>query len=529
MLNSVRSKIGEMWGGTWSGWFDVSRSMWYSPSMSALRSLFSEGFFQRPRMSATTVNFDLARSLYRNDNPRYNLGSGFVRPIVDLTVQYMGVPSVSTDDPDTDDFLNECLREYWAPKLLEAYRDMMRDSKVVVMFRQPSIDNPLFTEEDRKHGKLDIIPPEMISITFSPSDPDLIERAVITHYVTFDERTEEEAFQGFAPRKKEHEIIEVITPQDFKWWDKTANIELTTWGTPNYSNFVPVWPQWNEYASDLGGGQSDLEPVLPFIEAFHQVLSQALDAHAYHSTPKATFKVNDVNQFIANNFPEAIDPATNQITNGAKIKWSGNEIIFLQPTEDAGFIEAQSVLGDSKTLLEFLTDCIAVASETPKWALLKTDTTGLHTASVQPFEKKIVRKRIMVSELIVMLCKMVLVVNKLTPDTPRVAWPPVRLEDLMNKAQALQQIIMGLDVAHTNQWIAGPTVVKILSSFFDEIGSPEEEMAAAKNNFVPPPPPVAPIVPPSPTQAIGPGSSNGSGSKAAAQKAIQATTAASKS
>lgn len=508
-------------------WYDVSRSVWYSSSASALRSMFQESFFSRPRMQSTIVNYNLARSLYRNDNPQYSYGAGFVRPVIDAVVEYIGTPSVTSQSGDGEQFLNECITDYWAPQLLQAWRDSMRDSKVIIRFRQPRLDNKLFTEADRKHGRIDCLPPEMCNIVFDPSDHDLIEKAVITHFINYDERTEEDMLAGKPPRIKEHEIFEVITPSDYKFFDKTMGIELTSWSVSNVLGFVPVWPVWNEWAADLGGGQSDIEPILPFIEAFHDVLCQTLAAHKYHSTPKAMFQINDVQVFLRNNFPEVLDP-NGAVKPGAKISWSGREIFFFQADEKGGFIEAKSVLGDSKTLLEFLIDCIAIASETPRWVLLvEAQRTAETDASVQPFEKKIARKRVAFSEPIVMMCKMALVANGQLPETVRVAWPPVRLEDFVRKAQSVQQIILGMDVASAHQWLSDSTIVKIIATLFPEVMSPEAEMELAKSNFVPLAPAPAPA---SPTQAIGPGGSsagdngNGGGDKAKSTKAVKKMT-----
>jgi hypothetical protein len=525
MFDRAREWMGETF---WNGFYDVTRAVWYGPNFSALRSLFSESFFQRPAMDKTVVNFDLARSLYRNDNPDYNLGAGFVRPIIDLPAEYMGMPSVSLpSSTDSETLLNECITDYWAPQLQQIFRDSMRDSKVYVRFRQPNLSNPLFTEEDRRHGKLELIPPEECQLSFSPSDQDFIDRAAITHYIEIDTRTDDEILRGMAPRMEEHEVIEIITPTEYSFFDKTQRAPLTDWTTKNPWGFVPIWPVWNEFAADLGGGQSDIEPILPFIQAFHEVLEQALSSHKYHSTPKAMFKIKDVSQFLENNFPGVLDE-NGKVKQGAKVDWSGREIFFLNSDDDAGFVEATSVLGDSKTLLGFLLDCIAVASETPKWALLSTDVATQNTdATIEPFQKKIERKRNQYSEPLVMICKMALAAYGQQPYTPRIIWPPIRLYDLVSKGQAIQQLILGFDIAAGHEWIADETVIKILATLFSEMNAPGLEKSLAADNVLPV---MASTAPASDTQALPPAkpSTNGSGSKTAAQKAL-ATTSASRS
>ncbi len=506
--------------------YDVSRSGWYSASMSALRTFWSGAIFHKPVVYGTTVNYELARSLYRNDNPEYNMGAFVVKPMIDAVVEHMGLPLVSSDSPSTDAYLTECITDYWAPQLQQIFRDAMRDSKVIVRFRQPLLTNPLFTSEDRQHGKLELILPEEVDLMYDPTDPDLLLRAAITHWYDVDERTEEEIVSGTMPRKVTHEIIEIITPDIYRFYDKTAGSYLETWQLANVWGFVPIWEVWNEYETELGGGRSDIEGVLPFIEAFHEVMLQVLAAHEYHSTPKAVFNIKDIGTFIRNNFPEAWDVETNAIKPGAKVTWSGRQIFFMQVDEKSGFIEARSVLGDSKTLLEFLIDCISIASETPRWVLMKERQGVMPTtdAQVEPFERKVDRKRTMFAEPVKMIFKMALVATGKNPITVRVSWPTIRTDELVTKGQAIQQIILALDVAAQHQWIADPTVVKIIGSLFAEVGSPEEEMALAKKNVEALPA----AAPASKTQAIPPPSSNGGGNKAAGRRAV-ATTAASRS
>lgn len=496
-----------------------------SRSASALRAVMSEGLFGgKPVVMNTRVDWDLARSLYRNDNPDYNLGAGFVKPIINLTVEYTGLPYVTSEDGGRDTFLNEAIHDHWATGLQELFTAMLRDSKAIIRFRQPRIDNPLFTEDDRMHGRVEVVQPELVDITFDPSDPDMIERAVFTHWVKIDERTDAEVLTGTAPREVEHEIIEIVTTDAYRFFDKTDDRELESWRTANTWGFVPVWPAYNEYDSTLGGGQSDIESVLPFIKAFHDVLSQSLKSHQYHSIPKAKFKLNDVDTFLVNNYPEVIDIDTGRPKAGATINWSGKEIFFFDTEEDAEFIEARSVLGDSKTLLDFLIDCIAIASETPKWALLKVETANPNDASVKTFEKKIQRKRVMFDTPIIMLCKMALASRGQSPVTMRVTWPTVNIETLVSKGQAIQQIVMALDVATSHEWIADQTVIQILSTMFPEISDPETEKSLAKSNVIPEIPAPAPA---SDTQAAHP-PSNGKPSAGATKRAL-ATTSASRS
>lgn len=511
------------WIGEFVGSLDVSRSLWFTNSVSALRTFFQRPYFKRPAMDQTTVDYDLARALYRNDNPDYNLGAGFVRPIINLAVEYIGLPGVSSDDADTDKFLGECL-ERWHVKLQEALRIIIRDSKCVIRYYQPNVTNKLMTEDDRRFGMVKVLLAEEVDLSFNPTDPDLVDRAVVTHFIEFDERTTEEVVIGTAPRMKVHEILEIVTPDAYRFFDKTVAKELESWRARNTWGFVPFWPGYNEYAEDLSGGISDIEPVLPFIQAFHEVFTDVLAAHKHHSIPKVKFNIKSVERFLKNNWPSLFDETTGQLKKDATVDWQGREIMFFEADEDASFIQAKPVLGDSKVLLAFLIDCICIAAETPRWALLAEEKPiNEQDATAMPFQKKIARKRIEAREWLVMLCKMALVANGKTPRTVTITWPTIRLADLVDKGQAIQQIVLALDVAVTHEWIADKTAIKILGSLFDEVSAPDVEKAEAKNNLV-----IEPPTSPDTSTQDAPTKSNGTGSKSAAKKAL-ATTSASRS
>lgn len=523
-LSRVREMVGDF------GWFDVSRSSDWSWRSFSLRGFFrTANFFRRPRAEGTTIDFALARSLYRNDEYRFRYGGGFVRPIVDLPVEYMGLPSVSGTQDDA--FLNECIRDYWAPQLQQGLRDAIRDSKAVVRFTKPRIDNKLFTSSDRDHGGIEVVPPELAEITYDATDKNMVSQAIFYHEIKVDERTAEEVAMRRPPRMRVHKVVETVTPTSYDFYDETAGAPLTTWNTRNVDGFVPVWEIYNEYSADLGGGQSDIEACMAFIEAFHDVCEQTLTAHQQHSIPKTKFSVKSVDSFIANNWPDAVDPETQKIREGATINWEGHEILFFAPDEDADFIEAVSVLGDSKSLLDFLITCICVSAEIPRWALLADDVASNSSASAEPFKKKIERKRVQFRELFVMTCKMALASANKVPATPKLHWQPVLLEDLASKGQSLQQLILGLDVATAHGWMADETAVKILCALFSEMNAPEVEMELAKDNVLP----AAPPAPASKTQALPPPapSTNGNGGAnkqvvAAAVKQL-ATTSSSRS
>lgn len=471
----------------------------------SLRSRFKlEGqslFTTAPAYENTVINYDLARQLYSNMGDT-TLAGFFSKPIIDLTVDFVGHPIASTDDENNDDFLNSCLHDHWCESLHQLFRNTIRDSHSYVRIQQDAVlGNPLLTVDESDACRLEILQPERVVVwETNELNSQVLERAIIKHDIEFEEEPAD-FVNGIPPRMKKHVVWEIITPEKYEYYDTTDRVMLTEWNVTNTWGFVPIVEVFNEFDSVLNSGQSDLEQVYPLIKAFHDVIHQGLQAHKYHSIPKVKLKLQDVQPFIKNNFPTAIDD-NGKVISGATISWKGKEILFLQAEEDAEFLEARSVLGETKVLADFMVDLICIASGTPRWAFMDVEAGSANQANnaqTLPWAKKVMRKRHMFEEYVQSLLKMVQVINGTKPIKPKLTWEIIRIEDQAAYNQALQQLIMGLEVAAQRQIISDSTYRELLRQFIPNMKAPTQEAKDAKNNFE--------IAPPEP---FGGGSSNGS-------------------
>lgn len=485
-------RVGEMVG-------DLTRSLmpfsW--TSLTGIRSFV--GFFgtrfwptTHPAAENSTVNYEMTRSLYRNDGTTA-LGAGFARPIVDIAVNFMGLPKVLVESEIQSDFLNECIHEYWAPQLREMFTSAIRDSKCIVKLCYPDIFDPLMTMDEASHGVLEVIPPDLVDIERDGRNKNVITRAVIHRRMNM-VLNEGNPATGQDPQIEEHDVLEIIDRLSYRFFDQTANQWLVSMQAPNRYGFVPILEVFNEWDSALQGGQSDLESVIPFLTAFHDVLVQGLQAHKYHSTPKLKLKIKDVAVFIKNNFPQAWDDTTATIRPQTNISLHGREVLFFTSEEDAEFLEAVSVLGDTKTLLEFLIDCICIASQTPEWAFMRVDSGSANSdrnAQTVPLIKRVERKRINFQDPVQMLCKMILVSIGSLPVRPHITWEVVRADDEFVMMQAFQQLVMGLEVARSRDEISDETYMNAIRAFLPQMKAPSEE----KKDIPPTPTPTVPALP----------------------------------
>jgi hypothetical protein len=481
MLKRLRSLISEMI---------------VAPSYRGFRKL-SQTFYDGWTKSTGKVNLTKARNLYWNTDAATNLGSGISKRIVNSTPEFMGLPWSSTGDEFVDELLNDCIHTHWSSEVISAIRDSCRDSKAVLRLRQRPASDPLASTEEINSGYLEMIPPEEIEVFYEDFTSRKIERALVTHVVDEVKRNEDGSpllVKG-EWQIDQRTIIEEITPDSFTFWDEETREVLTEMGTMNTWGFVPIVEVFNDYDASLQGGQSDLTSVQPFICAFHDVLGQALVSHKQHAIPKAMFKVQDVQNFLLNNFPDSFehDDMGNAIPGSfsGTVSWRGTEILFFQPEEGAEFLEARSVLGDSKTLLEFIIDCMVIASEVPRWVMM-LDVGAADRVEMLAFTNKLWRKRINFTKPIQELCKMILVVNGRDPVLPKFKWDDIDPNQLVNKAQALQMVTMSLELAQERQLISDATGREYLRAFVPNMKSPEEEATDAKKNLVLTAPPNAP-------------------------------------
>jgi hypothetical protein len=478
-------KLSEMF--MWT--LDASRSIIMAPwgSMSAIRSgIRSFGMRFWPKgidaSDLPTVNYNITRSLYRNDGDTA-LGSAFCKPIVDLQVSFIGIPTASTDNELQDDFLNDCLTVHWADKIQEILRDSMRDSKTIVRIQRPDVNDPLMTMNEAEHCVLEVIPPEKVQIERDPRNKSIIKRAVISHKMLI-VKDEGDVESGQDPIVEEHEVLEFITRDRFKFWDNTDSVWLDSLGSPNTYGFVNILEFHNEWDSALQDGQSEFESVIPFVRAFHELMVQGLQAHKYHSTPKVKLKLREVATFLRNNWPNVLDEQ-GRVQPNAEITWQGREILFFNSEEDAEFLEATSILGDTKVLAEFLIDCICIASQTPECAFMRVDSGSANSdrnAQTVPFIKKIERKRRNFARPIQDLLKMALVIQGRRPVRAQLSWELVRADDEVVYWQAFQQLVMGLETAKQGGEISDETYMRMLQRFLPVMKATSQEKRQARKD-----------------------------------------------
>ncbi|MEX0975049.1 MAG: phage portal protein [Bacillota bacterium] len=351
--------------------------------ISMLRNAWPSGWgfqYMSPyRLDSSRVDYALTRELYRNINDRYKLGAAFARPIVDTAAGFMGAPHFDHLDPEAAQALEKDV-DRWTGKILRINRNAVRDGdQFARIVRAPSRFDPRKKEEFR----LQLIPPEWCTPV-----PDPVTGGWQQLVIRYPAKASDDQGRVIA----EYTIMETLTPTTRKVeTDGRAPADVRTRLQVDEANpwgFIPVVHFKNEDEETQLFGFSDLEPVEPFMKAYHDTMLFAVQGSKYFSRPKVKFSLKDVKAFLANNFsPE-------EVASG-KLKFADKEIFMMQDGDDANFISADSGLVGITTLLQFLFYCIVDVSQTPEFAFGTAVSSSKASVSEQmvPLSRKIRRKR----------------------------------------------------------------------------------------------------------------------------------------
>jgi len=304
---------------------------------SAVSSLtgISWGRWSAPYALRTSrVDYNLARALYWNTDDDYKLGAAFARPVINTTLGFMGVPVFSTEDDAAQEVLDEFHARNVA-RMQRTLRDALRDGDCFVrLSREEVMDRALYPELPERI-EYSIIPPAQLADIQTDHAGRPQEYVFKSQHRWGDRKNRRYTITERLSRERIVIEADGEVPPDFEPVD-----QANPWG------FIPVVHFRNEAEEDELFGRSDLEPIEPFMRAYHDVLLQAMQGHKLHSTPRLKLKLADVGAFIRNNFgkePEDI------ISSGETVNLEGHELLFFQDEEDAEFIEVRSNCCSSRT------------------------------------------------------------------------------------------------------------------------------------------------------------------------------------
>ena len=411
-------------------------------------------------LGSSRVDYDLARQLYHNTHDDYKLGAGFAKPIINTLAGFMGAPRFRTKDEEAQEVLDEHVSR-WVSRMQRTHQLALRDGDCFVMLANLENDDPLYPDEENRIDFI-IIPPEQVA------DIELDPITKRPKAYTIEARAKWDGGQ------KEYTVMQKIMA------DRIAVIVegdapegLTNEIRPNPWGFIPIIHFKNEPEETELFGTSELEPIEPYMKAYHDVMLHAMQGSKMHSTPRLKLKLRDVQAFLQNNFPEALKAV--QRGEQANIDLKGHELLIFTDEEDASFIEARSTIGDAEALLKLLFYCIVDVSEVPEFAF------GVHTPSSHASVKeqmpllirRVARKREMVTENWQTLGRMLLVMHsKITGKRFEsyevgITWDAVIERDEKEYADTINTLVNALNTALIGGFISLDAAVDLLAQYID--------------------------------------------------------------
>ncbi|EZH67906.1 phage portal protein [Bacillaceae bacterium JMAK1] len=423
------------------------------------------GGMHRPyTLDSRKTDYTLTKELYDNTNDDYKLGGGFVKPVVNTSASFMGVPKFHSQDEDAEEVLKSFV-ERNRSKMLRTERNALRDGDCYIWItREENQDTTLFPEEKDKIV-YNVLPPGQVKdIILDPITHTPIEYQLESNEEWIDDSGYKRQFvykQRILAGKR---IVEV---------DGDAPVTLELGEIESPWDFLPIVHFKNESDESEKFGKSEVESIEPYIKAYHDVMYHAMQGSKMNSTPKLKLKVKDVKGFLKNNF--AIDNPAEYARKHGSISLDGKELLLLGEEEDAGFVEAESPTGDAKLLLQLLFYCIVDASETPEFVF------GVHTPSSHASTKeqmpvlvrKVQRKRDQFAEPFQRIARIVLAMTHASENkafstfATELEWEEVDPRDTKEEADEIEVVVRSLSQAVTTGLTSIDAAVDFLARYID--------------------------------------------------------------
>jgi len=434
-------------------------------------------------LNSSRVDYELARQLYHNTHDDYKLGAGFAKPIINTLAGFMGVPRFRCQDEEGQEVLDEHVSR-WVSRMQRVHQLCLRDGDCFVMLANLENDDPLYPDEENRIDFI-IIPPEQVA----DIEVDPITRRPKAYTIKARAKWKNDVGQ-----ENEYAVTQKITAErivvkvEGEAPDGVINeIRLNQWG------FIPIIHFKNEPEETELYGTSELEAVEPYLKAYHDVMLHAMQGSKMHSTPRLKIKLKDVEGFLQNNFPDALDAYKRG--ESAKINLQGHELLIFTDEEDAEFIEVNSAIGDAEALLKLLFYCIVDVSEVPEFAF------GVHTPSSHASVKeqmpllvrRVARKREMFTENWQIFGRMLLVMHskvtgkRFSSYDVAITWDEVMERDEKEYADTINTLTNALNTALMGGFISIDAAVDLLAQYIDtmhEYATDDPELPGERERIV---------------------------------------------
>lgn len=407
----------------------------------------------RYSLDETQVDYDMARALYDNTAEKYKLGAGFARVVINNRVAFMGAPTLSSKADEEADAVLKAFSSDNKSEFQRITRDALRDGDCYVMVQTNNFkyEKSLYPE-DKEKVELIFIDPRAVSVELHP-----ITNVPIKYIVNQSVRwTDEEGSPYESSIRQTHMLGKIKT--EIINGNPPPGVEEGI--VEKKLDFIPIVHFKNEGSNGVYG-QSEIEPIEPFLRIYHDVMLHAMQGSKMHSTPMLGLFLKDQDRFLRSNFPN--------YQYGDSVSLTGMEMLTFGIDERAEYIEPTAPIGAAKDLLKLIFYNIVDASETPEFVF------GVHTPSslssvreqMPILIRSIERKREHFTEswerLARIILKMTKDVTNLTSYRSEVIWEDIDYRTNEEVANELNNIVTALNKAVAGELMSVQSAVDYLA------------------------------------------------------------------
>lgn len=423
------------------------------------------------KLNVSKTNYQLTKELYYNTNEDYYLGAGLLKPIIDTTVGFIGIPSWKSNDESAQSLLDDFRRRN-KDEIQKIISHCLRDADCYVRLSRKEHPYAQLYTNGGKDIIIEVLTPESVTRVLDTDTGNPIGFRVTTSVEYTDKNGDDREYiivETILPDKIETYFDGNDVPLQYKEFDEQhPRQERNKWGFVNIIHFR------NDAEPAELYGHSEIEAALPYIKAYHDVMSNSMINNKLHSAPKMIMNVADVTEFLNINF--GIDVESLAEGESANINLQGTEILITGNADDTiELSQATSTMTDSSKLLDYLFMSLVDVTQTPEFVFGNAVNSAKASVKEQmtPMIKKVAKKRDMFEPDFILLARMYLYMYNASSfiegtviedyDTD-VTWPAVVERDVMTESTAVTQLVNAFAMGIEKKFISVETAINYLYS-----------------------------------------------------------------
>lgn len=328
----------------------------------------------------TETNIDLIKRLYRNSDRRFALGAWVIKPIIEIILHFMGIPTATSKDSKLEEVINDFYSTRRAD-VVQLFRELgmygktyavigwdgvlkiptlsVRNKNAIVDIRYEDINHPKQITYVRIR--------EIVKIVSNVDEMNVNEDSGETKDVIYDKVFWKEVDNSLDIDSDTEEgkmYFKLLQKTDDDEWSEVIATKENPWG------IIPVVELNQGMLSDDSSGYGDVSALIPLIGAYHQVLEGAIDTNIYNGKPTLVFSgLENSRKFIAQMYGYGDVNSFDSEDVMQEGMYDAFGAYYLEGTSKIEYLQTNDTVSDAKQLLQLLFYIFVQVSGVPEWAM----------------------------------------------------------------------------------------------------------------------------------------------------------------